>query len=214
MGDYQLVLWIVVIILLIILWELIVNYSVNLLSFLSWLKGSRTSYYISANGLRLEKSSDNRRESIQPVIEINRGLFRRKSAIYGSHAKNWKIMRSWNWKDGDGRDCISLGDTKGLRAEVALKLIEKHESIQDILDRVDELERQLSETKEKFENFGINVEAIIHIVKGDKQRYRAPAALRIQRCLESLCMAKGSHPRHEDVELQAAYLKERFKIDL
>ena len=98
---------------------------------LCWLKGSRISYYLSDGSVIGNFIGTNFRGLGRPVIEVSRGLFRRRSSIYGSNAENWRIVRT-NFVDvglSFPSNSVWLEDRKGLSAGTALKLINTHPSL-------------------------------------------------------------------------------------
>ncbi|MBI2062563.1 MAG: hypothetical protein HYT64_02655 [Candidatus Yanofskybacteria bacterium] len=193
-----------------------------------WLKGSRKTYYLGSRDISPLRSTNTTLEELtriadpgvitESMIEISRGPFRRRSAIYGSAAKNWKLVGSW--LDHEGGGVVELQDTFGITLGNVLRLINTYPSLQAMLNendsqkkRIAELEKELSETRESFSNLHADVEAVIKVVKNDKQKYRAPAAQRIQHCLEEICLhSKAPKPDLAIVDYCAACFKGRFKL--
>jgi len=186
-----------------------------------WLKGTRVSYFLTYGKLRCDGRAFRTRNARAgyviddgTLIEISRGLFRRRSAIYGFDTGNWEIVRDayLNGAVPPG-DYVWLGDRESLSVETALRLINTYPSLQAMLDRIDELEKDLSETRESFLNLHADIEAIIKLVKTDKQGYRAPAAQRMQYCLEQVCLrSKAPRPNQAMVDYGVAFYKERLKL--
>lgn len=135
-----------------------------------WLKGSRVSYHFRWNAKepgnqKVHATSGkfrtkNERTEVGvcgSVIEVSRGLFHRRSAIYGPVAKNWQIANVDKVSTGTG-DWVHLKDELGLPLEEALQLINTYPSLQAVLDentaqrnRIAELEQALSVSRELCE---------------------------------------------------------------
>ena len=164
----------------------------------SWLKGSRKIYYIDLSG-NVRSCSDLsyalERTKVS-VIKICRGLFRRRSAICGLAANNWKIDRAslgLNSQGGFGADWVEMTDRSGLPVEKALRLINKSNTLQDFMldndhqrNRIAELEGELNQARERLCRWHSGTQALLEVIKKDKQKYRSPAAQKIRCNLESL----------------------------
>lgn len=118
--------------------------------FWCWLKGSRRSYYIGLNNIVVQSSSKRRNLGPYSVIEISRGPFRRRSAIYGSAAKNWKITSSRTWPNGNW---FWIKCRKPVRDENALQLINTYPSFQAMLDDIATTKSKLTLSQEQCEEF-------------------------------------------------------------
>lgn len=173
----------------------------------SWLNGSRITYYqqYRGYGLNIDSTSSKLRTKAQrkwagsicdgSVIEINRGLFRRQSAIYNHDVTHdgiwvpfgiphhWSIAKDWPIENVDQ---VSLTDTRGLPIETALRMINTYPSLQAMLDRITELESDLGEARERLCFWHSGAQALLEIIRKDKQRYRSPVAQKIRHCLEGL----------------------------
>lgn len=151
-----------------------------------WLKGSRTSYYfrskppeqdgrpaLRATGLRLKDEGVRAWHFVGggSVIEINRGPFRRRSAIYGQQGF-WKVARSYLGSPlQDEGDRVNMIDTWGLPVETALKLVNAKMSLQGLLNRIAELEKRQKSAEAKFQMVYAAVVALRFQILSDKQRY-------------------------------------------
>lgn len=169
----------------------------RIVQFYHWLKGSRKSYYFGANQ-RVVDSSENFRESIRPVIEINRGLFRRRSAIYGSGPRHWQVADVSVGRDGT--NWIELQERRGLVVGRALELINTYPSLQAMLDRIAELEKAGAEQKMRItkiekerdeqrfvrRSLEFGVSALLKKIEADRQRFRSEPSKRIKQCLGEL----------------------------
>jgi len=162
-----------------------------------WLKGSRRTYYIGQDGLvtcfhkklrtPVDRVGIDMNPNNQGVIEINHGQFRHSSAIYGGcHIGPWKISKYWRWESWDGDDCLSLTDGHGLRADIALQMINAYPSLQAMLDRIAEQDMDLQISLLSRREYRSAIVAILKIIDDDKQKYRSRAAGNIRACLEDL----------------------------
>lgn len=160
-----------------------------------WLKGSRKLYYLYDDELKISELSargfdDPRMSNPQSVVEINRSPFRRRSAIYGEAANNWRVIGDRAWPNT--LRWVYLKDLRGLRIEDALQLINTYPSLQAMLDRIAELE--LRPTRLELQNAEDNlflanerkVQAVaalqalnIKILDG-KQRFRSQTSKEIR----------------------------------
>jgi len=173
-----------------------------------WLKGSRTTYFLDRRGyfistparLRTDKQRDhyNWRGNLMTDywnsgsnIEVSRGSFRRRSAIYGPAAKNWKIAKAslgCNAQGGFGADWVDLVDRSSLPVERALELINKDDSsLQGLMIenarqryRITELERELALSNENKDEALAVLRALEFKILDGKQRFRSPAAQEIR----------------------------------
>ncbi len=154
-----------------------------------WLKGSRKSYYLS-NKFEIETDKEllgslTTRSEFGiggSIIEISRGPFRRRSAIYGPAAKNWKIDGDWfnSFVDLQHGYCVSLIDNHGLPIEQALRLINTYPSLQAMLDRIANLEAELLHARSKVAERAAVLQALDQKLTADKQRFRGSPAKEIQ----------------------------------
>lgn len=195
-----------------------------------WLKGPRISYYLDEKG-ELRQSSERLRTDIErkragvagAVIEVVKTPFRMKATIYGGSDLLFLSIDRVKEYPSYG-PIIYLKDSLGLTIEDSLLAINKYPAIQVLLNlayvdlevkkkRIAELEKDLAETRKLFSYLHADVEAVIKAVKNDKQRYRAPAALRMQHCLEKICLdSKAPRPDRAMVDYGAAIWKERLKL--
>lgn len=196
--------WVVVFVVLLLLasWECITNDSVNFIRFFDWLKGSRTSYFTTYGRLRCDgrafRTANDRTGYVidDSVIEINRGPFRRRSAIYGPAAKNWRIAKTskgCNAQGGFGADWVNLIDRSSLPVERALHLVNRYPSLQAMLGRIAELEQQVGKLQDKLawteshrKTWLATLEAIRQEIESDRQRYRSQAAQKIRTRVEQV----------------------------
>lgn len=166
----------------------------SLRTFFRWLKGSRKTYYLGTRDISPLRSTDFTPEELariadpgvlaEPVIEISRGLFRRRSAVYGK--AQWQIQKDWHefGLDPVGADRVSLTDTRGLLVETALQLINTYSSLQAMLDRIAELESRptrlelqnaednLFLANERQQELAAAIIALREQILSDRQRYR------------------------------------------
>ncbi len=178
-----------------------------------WLKGLRKTYFLSgkSEGEYIKETPAKFRSSVQrydswgylqkSVIEINRGLFRRRSAIYGNAARFWKITGGTEFSLPG---MVVLENKAGLMVERALKLINTYQSLGDMLDRIAELEKDLGSSQFQCEEFCKRlietqreletandrrwewlaiVEALLEIIESDRQRYKSEPAQHIRECI-------------------------------
>lgn len=155
-----------------------------------WLKGSRVTYYIYESGFvksttkKLRTPADrigiNMKPKNQGVIEINQGWFRPPSTIYGDfHIGPWEITKAWRFGRGDDCECVNITDTRGLRVDTASGMINTYPSLQAMLDRIAELEKEHQ----------VLVEGAVALrlrILGDKQRFRSPAVQQVREYLEMI----------------------------
>ncbi len=165
--------------------------------FRRWLKGNRITYYFqrqtNLKGLKSEVyqtsaklRTDNdlqdfcHRNGYDVVglrLELNQGVFRQRSAIYGGGVPmRWKITRTGkDISDVAGNpdvDWVKLNDCQGLPVETALQLINTYPSLQAMLDRIEELEKASVEPLAALR-------ALDNKMLDDKRRFRSPAAKEI-----------------------------------
>ena len=192
-------------ILLILTWLL--AYTKTGHKFFRWLKGSRTTYYLSEGGFvksstkKLRTPADrvgiDMKPSNQGVIEISRGWFRPSSAIYGDyHIGPWgiaKASRGCNAQGGSGGDWVDLVDCSSLPVERALHLINKYTSLQALMlensnqrNRIAELEDKLVWTESHRKTWLASLEAIRQEIESDRQQYRSQAAQKIRTRVEQV----------------------------
>ena len=153
-----------------------------------WLKGSRTRYWIDhygdfrKTGVSVHSFEEEVKRITGPSIEISRGPFRRRSAIYGSAAKDWQIARvslGNNAQGGFSADWVDLVDRSSLPVEHALHLINEYSSLQGLMienrgqrNRIAELEKASVEPLAALR-------ALDSKMLHNKQRFRSPAAKEI-----------------------------------
>lgn len=117
-----------------------------------WLDGSRTTHYLrnpnSPKQSEVKTTEQKLRIAAERIvgfnpgirIEINQGSFRRRSRIYGqSYPPNWEITEVY-W----GGDSIELTGRIKLSIEKALRMVNAYSSLQAMLDRIAELEHQVT----------------------------------------------------------------------
>lgn len=179
-----------------------------------WLRGSRRSYVLQDRKIiELEPNISYRGSILVPVIEIRKFLWWYRGKVRGLAGCSWRISKICKRNDSydiwlNWQRCEDLGS--------ALRLVNEYRdsfSLHKILDQIAELEKELSETRESFSDLHADVESVIRAVKDNKQRYRAPAAQRIQHCLEEVCLhSKAPKPDQTRVNYGAAIFKERLKL--
>ena len=162
--------------------------------FRTWLQGSRTSYYINSTGMvahthwRLRTVNQWKIyggvDIDASVIEISSGFWRRRSAIYGPAAKNWKIAGIYRIMMEV--DCVELEGLSGVPVETALKIINAYPSLQAMLDRIAELEKNLKVANTRRVELRAMVRALLEVIQGDRQKYRSRAAQHIRVFLEEV----------------------------
>ena len=170
-------------------------------TFWRWLKGSRMSFYLRLSDNGLEYQSLNMRGSIQyPIIELSRGLFRRRSALYGRNSENWKVAVG-HWEVNS----IKLQDKKGVSVKTALELADKYPSLQAMLDRIAELEKELQIANKRRAESRAAFQALRDIINADRQKYRSSAAQHIREFIEQVdvqaTMMNEPNPSEEQVEV-------------
>jgi len=187
--------------------------------FFRWLKGSRMSHYLTTTpgyekvytthpGYKLRTEGQRRsfyKIKLGSIIEISHGFLRRRSAIYGEAAKNWRVTSDRAWPNT--LRWVYLKDKRGMRIEDALPLINIYPSLQAMLDRIAELEKELRSTEASLENrnnrvlelekdlahaedkrkqWWATIKAVLCIINEDKPRYRSTPAKHIREYLESV----------------------------
>jgi len=190
--------------------------------FMKWFKGSRTSYFVSRDNSsgcpkgtvihtwwklrtlkeRLLYCNGKNEEGDWSVIEISRGPFRRRSAIYGPAAKNWRIAAIYRIMIEV--DCIELQGGLNLPVNKAVQLINTYSSLQVMLDRIAELERELSVANMRRTELRAALKALLEVVDADRQKYRSRAAQHIRQFLEEVdvqaTMMNEPNPSKDQIE--------------
>src|SRR3989338_9005150 len=165
-----------------------------------WLKGSRTTYYLSESGFVKSSTKKLRTPagrvgidmnfSNQGVIEISRGGFRPSSAIYGDyHLGPWgiaKVSMGCNSQGGFGADWVDLRDRASLPVEMALRLINTYPSLQVMLHRIAELESQLKESDRQRKKRWAGIKTVLTLINVDRNKYRSKTSEQIRKWLEIL----------------------------
>jgi len=171
--------------------------------FFRWLKGSRMSFYLRPSNGGLGYQSCNMRGAIlHSVIELSRGPFRRRSAIYGKNSKNWKVVVG-HWD----KNCIEIQEREGISVTVeeALRLVTQYSSLHDILDRIAELERECNTGSIRRSELRAIVRALLEIINADRQKYRSQAVQHIREFLEQVELQATvmcePNPTEEQVEI-------------
>ncbi len=159
--------------------------------FFRWLKGSRTSYYLEGpDDARNAKmaSMPNRFKTIglyhDSVIEINRGFWRRRSAIYGPAAKNWKIVGIFRIMMDV--DCVELQGGLNLPVNKTLQLINTYSSLRAMLDRIAKQEKRIADLDKEYKVIVDGIVALRARIIVERQRFRSPAVQKIRECLEMI----------------------------
>ena len=172
--------------------------------FWRWLKGSRASYYM-IEGRNIVESTPYslRTRPVWPVlpvfkyitgsvVEVNRGPFRRRSAIYGDAAGNWEVVEV----NSGSYTRVGLRDlTMSLPVESALRLINTYPSLQAMLDEIErqknqivELEKQLEFAEKDKKEWTVKLRKLVAKIIKDKQRFRSQAVQEIRESLEGVLM--------------------------
>jgi len=137
-------------------------YKAHLVALVHWFWGHRSSYSlfegdnkeikVSTSNLKLRSDSSRYRHAVYgPVLEVNHGFWRRRSAIYGSGWR-WKIWRTNYSRKKSAGEFVHLFDVWGLTPETALRLVNRYESLEAMLNRIAELELQLEASEERCSN--------------------------------------------------------------
>jgi hypothetical protein len=185
-----------------------------------WLKGSRVSLFLRASDGGLATSFFRMRKAISiPVIELSRGPFRRRSALYGKNSDNWKVAAGhWNVNS------VELQDRKGLPVKTVLRLVDRWSSLQALLDdnervwtdfrnisglneefrkrvakqadRIAELEAQLKNSEVQRVHFMAAVYAIRRTLIGDRVRHRSKFSEALRKFLDA---EEGLKFKNDDV---------------
>jgi len=153
--------------------------------FFRWLKGSRKNYALREDFLCECSFGDYC--WAENIIKISRLFFWSRGIIYGKAFKNWKISRVSLGLDTNvrfGSERVSLVDSGNLSTEQALKLINTYSSLQSMLDRISELERDNWLSAKKYNDLNAALIAIYKHILDDKQRFRSQAAQEIRENLE------------------------------
>ena len=180
--------------------------------FRRWLKGSRTTYYFqrqtNLKGLKskvyqtsakLRTDNDlqdfchhNGYDVVGLRLELNQGVFRQRSAIYGGGL--WAILRYYH---GGFFNRVFLKDEEGLIEEDTLQFINTYPSLQAVLNRIEELEKQLVRAEDRRQEWFAALEALRRIIESDRQRYRSSAAGTIRSYIGSVQRAAKSEGEPE-----------------
>lgn len=194
------------------------------IKFWRWLKGSRTSYLSvenSINGVLVStlgffrtngQISSYNKYAISRVrgssIEINHGLFRRRSAIYGDAACNWYIKKTLN-------GLIYLHSRIPMRPDQVLQIINTSLSVHDLYrdqsERITKLEQEIRKLQEKIawteshrKTWLATLEALRQEIESDRQKYRSQAAQKIRiRVEQVLEHAKGLDQKPDEDSVDA-----------
>jgi len=148
------------------------------------------------------------------IIVIRKGWFRRRSAIYGDAAKNWRINGVVK-RSGWDSDMVQLQDQFGLPVGEALQLINRYPSLATMLDEIallkqerDSLRQQSEKQLERANQNGLQLWAAIEALRAaldeDRPRFRSQASEAIRRYLEIAAGHPldwgGSRPSDEIIE--------------
>ncbi len=156
-----------------------------------WLKGSRINYHWKNGAVETSTHEPDNRSWpyvwswCYPTIEFVRKPFRRLSvSLHGSrwYPPEWRIGRPAGRKHVS--DTVSL--TSNVLAKTAIQIFGSYPSLQAMLDRITELERELESANKRRQEWGAGIKAILQIVQLDRPRYRSKAAWHIRQCLESI----------------------------
>lgn len=180
---------------------LVAIYNEQITRFFRWLKGSRKTYFFlerNSAGKEIESSKatfrtqSERKYAVDPardsVTEITRGLFRRRSAIYGNTANSWLIVRDWfdPIPDALRGDWVSLADARGLPVKEALEVVNRYPSFQAMLKQIAELEKGHLGDEAKIRELSAAIVALREQILSDRQRYRGVVALELRHDLETV----------------------------
>ena len=165
-------------------------YSPELARLVKWLKGSRRTYYLFGEKtestiypLEIFRIPDSRIR--RNTIEIGSGLLNIQSVICGPASDFWRIAGSWH-RERTG-DWVRLEQVlQGLPIETALRLINTYPSLQAMLDRIAELEKESLDDKAKIQELSAAICALFEQILSDKQRYRGAVALELRHDLETI----------------------------
>ncbi len=175
------------------------------IKFFIWLKGSQVIYFLDISGCVRSCSSYSLSyvlssiKSGDSVIAIRHGFWRRRSAIYGLAVGNWQLARARVLNEDTGV-LLEFRDKYGVKLEDGLRLINSHNSLQAMFDRIAEqdknlvnanariaeLEKELKHANERRQEWYSGVKAILEIVNRERQTYRSTAAGRIRNRLEAM----------------------------
>lgn len=181
--------------------------------FLRWLKGSRKTHYLrnpdNPNQSEVLTTEQKLRIGAERIvgfnpgihIEISRGPFRKSSQIYG-RGQFWMITQ--DWRDSN-TDWVRMEDTRGVRVGTALRMVNQYPSLEALIDRIAELERDLDDACNEQEEWFAPIVALHQVILEDKQRYRSPAARRIRAYLEEVISLSDLRliPRPSDKKVSA-----------
>ena len=157
-----------------------------------WLKGSRENYHLSHGLIEIDSHRLDRNDGeswVVPTIEIVRrpsGLF---GGIFGTrwYPQTWRIQKVWSGvAPKSPGDWVSLTDTQGLHVTDALRLVNTYPSLQAMLDRIAELEKNLKVANTRRVELRAMVRALLEVIQGDRQKYRSQAAQHIRVFLEEV----------------------------
>ena len=157
-----------------------------------WLKGSRENYHLSHGLIEIDSHRLDRNDGeswVVPTIEIVRrpsGLF---GGIFGTrwYPQTWRIQKVWSGvAPKSPGDWVSLTDTQGLHVTDALRLVNTYPSLQAMLDRIAEIENQLSQANEHRQELNIGIQAVLNFINSDRQKFRSPTNQRVRELLEEV----------------------------
>src|SRR3989344_3066172 len=174
--------------------------------FWRWLKGSRRIVPLLFDRDGKLASSNTKigllaLQNSYPIIEISRGPFRCRSTLYGKNSKNWKIARDWfdPILDAFHGDWVSLMDDRGLPIEQALQLINTYPSLQAMLDRIANLEKELGHARFKVTERAASLQALNQKLTAEKQRFRGSPAKEIQANIQFVLRETGEQHVYRDM---------------
>mgnify|MGYP001580633141 CR=1 FL=1 len=157
-----------------------------------WLNGSRKNYHLSHGLIEIDSHRLDRNDGeswVVPTIEIVRrpsGLF---GGIFGTrwYPQTWRIQKVWSGvAPKSPGDWVSLTDTQGLHVTDALRLVNTYPSLQAMLDRIAEIENQLSQANEHRQELNIGIQAVLNFINSDRQKFRSPTNQRVRELLEEV----------------------------
>lgn len=158
----------------------------RIVQFYHWLKGSRKLYTIRHDSLYECMWGD--LPWAGNIIEFISHPFFPKAILHGKASKDWRVGKVSLGLDapylrfGAGR--INLVDRNNLSIEQALRIANNYSSLQAMLDRIAELERQLKESERQRKKRWAGIRAILELINLDRSKYRSQSSERIRRWLE------------------------------
>ncbi len=168
------------------------RYKDQTLSFFRWVKGYRRTYFITTTGEVHNCKFKMRKPGGWPcgvlhVLEISRGLFRRRSALYnyvGNGPGSWDVGRTWTVSDGS--DQLYLFGKTLQSAPSALRLIYKYRSVAGLEDQIARLDEELRTERNHAQYIHAGITAILELAHEDRQKYRSQSAQKIREWVDIL----------------------------